>query len=197
MDILLFRDLLPKLDKVLGRRLLQLQRYQLSRRLGLQLIPWGHLDITQHLLVTFPLHVHLVLQRFWYITRKRNHVDLLIELHGLELGSSSILLVQGILVLAHTLGLLNTVLLALLVPAPLVDLGLCESCLLGDLEESLLRPVRILVKLLQQHAQLVLRLAHSLPDDLLHVARGWIVHVAASLDVVLLSGPTLLVLKLV
>ena len=75
---MLFRDLLPKLDKILGRRLLQLQRYQLSRRLGLQLIPWGHLDITQHLLVTLSLHVHLVLQRFWYIARKRDHVDLLI-----------------------------------------------------------------------------------------------------------------------
>lgn len=58
--------------------------------------------------------------------------------HSLSiLGLLCVLLIQNILILAHTLGLSDAVLLALLVPAPFVDLGLGQVCLVSDQEQLL------------------------------------------------------------
>ena len=53
-------------------------------------------------------------------------------------GFLSVLLIQNVLVLAHALGLGHTVLLALLVPTPLVNLGFGQARLRGDLQKRLL-----------------------------------------------------------
>lgn len=50
----------------------------------------------------------------------------------------SVLLIQNVLVLAHALSLSHTVLLALLVPAPLVNLCFGQVRLRGDLQKRLL-----------------------------------------------------------
>lgn len=59
-------------------------------------------------------------------------VNLLTELHLLVFDLGRVLLIQGILVLAHLLCHLDSELLSLLVPAPLVDLALTKACLLGN-----------------------------------------------------------------
>lgn len=53
-------------------------------------------------------------------------------------GFLSVLLIQNVLVLAHALSLGHTVLLALLVPAPLVNLCFSQARLCGNLEKRLL-----------------------------------------------------------
>ena len=92
-----------------------------------------------------------------------------------------VLLIQNVLILAHTLRLGDTVLLALLVPAPLVDLGLSEVCLCCYEEQLLFRPVRFGIKFTRQ----LLELCHSLPfalaDHSLHLATSLIEHIATSL----------------
>ena len=50
----------------------------------------------------------------------------------------SVLLIQNVLVLAHALGLGHTELLALLVPAPLVNLSFSQARLSGDFQKRLL-----------------------------------------------------------
>ena len=50
----------------------------------------------------------------------------------------SVLLIQNVLVLAHALSLSHTVLLALLVPAPLVNLSFGQARLRGDFQKRLL-----------------------------------------------------------
>ena len=69
--------------------------------------------------------------------------------------SGGVLLVKYIFKLPHALGLLNTEFLAFLVPAPLVDLSLGESGLLGDHEQGLLGPVRVFFKFGDQLVQLI------------------------------------------
>lgn len=61
-------------------------------------------------------------------------------------GSGGVLLVEYIFKLPHALGLLYTEFLAFLVPTPLVDLRFGESGFLGDHEQRLLGPVRVLFK---------------------------------------------------
>jgi len=92
----------------------------------------------------------------------------------------SILLVQHVLVFTHFLGLVDAELLSLLVPAPLVDLGLGKVRRSCDLLESLLGPKVILLKCICQLFQLALRLAFALADHTDHLPVGFIKHVAAA-----------------
>ena len=50
----------------------------------------------------------------------------------------SVLLIQNVLVLAHALSLCHTELLALLVPAPFVNLSFSQARLSGDFQKRLL-----------------------------------------------------------
>ena len=79
-------------------------------------------------------------------------------------GSGGVLLIENILKLPHSLGLLDAELLALLVPAPLVDLRFCEQSLLRNHQEGLLGPVGVLLELSQQLVQLVCGLSFPFPD---------------------------------
>ena len=58
-------------------------------------------------------------------------------MHLVKKGRSflSILLIQNVLVLAHALCLGHTVLFALLIPTPLVNLGFGQARLRGDLQK--------------------------------------------------------------
>ena len=61
-----------------------------------------------------------------------------------ELSSfSGILLIKNIFIATHPLSLCNTKFLALLIPAPLVDLGLGQIGLQSDVGQHLLGPVRV------------------------------------------------------
>lgn len=95
--------------------------------------------------------------------------------------SGGVLLIEYILKLPHPLGLLDSKLLALLVPAPLVDLCLCEQGLLGYHEQGLLRPVGVLLKLSQQLVQLVSCFSLPFPDKSFHLARLIVENVASPL----------------
>ena len=63
------------------------------------------------------------------------------------LAGCSVGLVHFSLDLAHLLCLLNTISLALLVPAPLVNLAFGEPSQLAELGEGLFGPVRVVFKL--------------------------------------------------
>ena len=82
--------------------------------------------------------------------------------------------------LAHALGLLNTKLLSLLVPAPFVDLRLTQSSVTRDQLQSFLRPSRLMNELIIKLVQLLGRLALALPDDALLLPRLLVKIVAAA-----------------
>ena len=96
----------------------------------------------------------------------------------------SVLLVQNVFVLSHALGLSHAVLLAFLIPAPLVDLGLCQICQRGDQEQRLLRPVGICFECIGQLLQLTGRFPLALADNTLHLAVRLVKHVATALRIV-------------
>ena len=102
---------------------------------------------------------------------------LLIQVNGLLL---SRLLVKDILVLTHAFSLHNAKLLALLIPAPLVNLSFGEVRLCRDVQECLLGPVRVRVEgeseLLQLHGCLALTLA----NDTFHLTAHLIKHVSSA-----------------
>lgn len=91
--------------------------------------------------------------------------ELLLQSHLLILATHSILLVHLVLVLAHLLSLLDAKLLALLVPAPLVDLAFLEPSRDGNLSEAFFGPTRLKPELHGQVAELVRRLSLALADD--------------------------------
>lgn len=72
-----------------------------------------------------------------------------------------VLLVHLAFDLAHASGFLLAVLLTFFVPAPLVDLGVLQPRPQANLEHRFLRPVRVLVKVGVEGAQLLL--GFSLP----------------------------------
>ena len=92
----------------------------------------------------------------------------------------SVLLVQDILVFTHAFGLINTKLLPLLVPTPLIDLGFGEMGRRSDLLKSLLRPKVVLLEGVRELLQLTLGLAFALADDSDHLSVGFVKHVAAA-----------------
>ena len=96
----------------------------------------------------------------------------------------SVGLVHLVLNLAHTFSFLNTEFLALLVPAPLVDLSLRQLRLLGDGLQGLLRPMRVMVKLAIQTLKLFSRLSFTLTDETLESA-SLLIEVKASSGLVL------------
>ena len=57
-----------------------------------------------------------------------------------------VLLIENVLVFPHSLGLLDTELLPLLVPAPFVDLGLGEPCPQSDRQKRFFGPVRVRIE---------------------------------------------------
>ena len=73
--------------------------------------------------------------------------------------------------------------LVLLVPAPLVNLGLCQTRGLGHSAASLLRPIWVFLILLHQVLHLVRVLSISLFSifDLLLVHRTWLIKVVTEL----------------
>ena len=95
--------------------------------------------------------------------------------------SGGVLLIENILKLSHPLSLLDSKLLALLVPAPLVDLCLCEQSLLGYHEQGLLGPVGVLLKLSQQLVKLVSCFSLPFSDKSFHLACLIVENVASSL----------------
>ena len=99
-------------------------------------------------------------------------------------GLLRVLLIQNVLVLAHALSLSHTVLLALLVPAPLVNLCLGQVRLHGDLEERLLRPVGVCVERGRQLLQLTGCFPLAFADDPLHLPAHLVENVPASLWVI-------------
>jgi len=74
------------------------------------------------------------------------------------------LLVEHVFDLTHALRLLNSILLALLVPAPFVHLGLSQASLDSNHEEGLFGPVGIVFKLLHQGVELLACLALPLAN---------------------------------
>lgn len=71
---------------------------------------------------------------------------------------------------AHALSFLDAELFALLVPAPLVDLVDVQRGQARDLLDLLLAPVRVLVEVAAQRAQLIAGLALPFPNNALEGA---------------------------
>lgn len=71
----------------------------------------------------------------------------------------------------HLVGELYSVLLAFLVPAPLIDLGFSQASAFRHLEENFLRPVFVLVEGVDEVAKLVIVLSLALLDDTLILTR--------------------------
>ena len=84
-------------------------------------------------------------------------------------GLLCILLIQNVLVLTHALGLSYAILLAFLIPAPLIDLSLSQRCLFGYHQEGFLRPMRIFFEFRKQLVKLVCSLSFSFPYKPLHL----------------------------
>lgn len=95
--------------------------------------------------------------------------------------SSRVLLIKHIFKLSHTLSLLDSEFLAFLVPTPLVDLGLGQSGLLGDHEQSFLGPVRVLFKFSDQLVQLIGSFSFTFTDKSFHLSSLLIKHISSAL----------------
>lgn len=108
------------------------------------------------------------------------HGVLNLVLLDILLAAILVLLVHLVLLLAHLLSDLYAVLLALLVPAPFVDLRLTQSSVTRDQLQSFLRPSRLMNELIIQLVQLLGRLALALPDDALLLPRLLVKIVAAA-----------------
>ena len=94
--------------------------------------------------------MHLLLQM---VHRGRIGEELVVRCDGhvrqghLLVGSFfGVLLIENVLVFPHPLGLFDTELLPLLVPAPFVDLGLGEPCPQSDRQKRFLGPVRVRIE---------------------------------------------------
>lgn len=92
----------------------------------------------------------------------------------------AVVLVHFALCLAHRLGCLNAVLLALLIPAPFIDLTFSQASLFRNFLQFLLAPTWLEVKLFVEEVELVGRLALSFSDDALLFASNWIYLPAAT-----------------
>lgn len=95
--------------------------------------------------------------------------------HLLELahkcgGLLCVLLIEYIFVLSHAFGLDDTILFPFLIPAPLVDLRLRQTCLRRNVKQGFFGPVRVRVKGVRQLFQLERCLSLALADDPLQLA---------------------------